>query len=32
VIETDAGPHGLTYFPNSTSTHSVGHNGIYLED
>ncbi len=31
-IRTDAGPHGLTYFPNSSAAHSVGHNGIYLED
>lgn len=31
-IATDAGPHGLTYFPNSTSAHSLGHNGVYLED
>ncbi len=31
-IPTDSGPHGLTYFPNSTSPHSLGHNGVYLED
>ncbi len=31
-IPTDAGPHGLTYFPTSTSPHSLGHNGVYLED
>jgi YVTN family beta-propeller protein len=31
-IHTDAGPHGLTYFPTSAAAHSVGHNGIYLED
>jgi YVTN family beta-propeller protein len=31
-IHTDEGPHGLTYFPNSTAAHSLGHNGIYTED
>ena len=31
-IRTDPGPHGLTYFPTSKATHSVGHNGIYIED
>ena len=31
-IPTDPGPHGLTYFPNSTSQHSIGHNGINIED
>lgn len=32
IIPTDASPHGLTYFPNSTSGHSIGHNGVYLKD
>ena len=31
-IPTDAGPHGLTYFPNSRAAYSVGHNGVYVED
>lgn len=31
-IPTDPGPHGLTYFPASPATHSLGHNGVYLED
>jgi DNA-binding beta-propeller fold protein YncE len=31
-IRTDPGPHGLTYFPTSKAAHSVGHNGIYVED
>lgn len=31
-IRTNPGPHGLTYFPTSKGAHSVGHNGIYLED
>jgi YVTN family beta-propeller protein len=31
-IRTQAGPHGLTYFPNSKAAHNVGHNGIYIED
>lgn len=31
-IPTDAGPHGLTYFPSSTSPHSLGHNGVYMVD
>lgn len=31
-IPTDRGPHGLTYFPTSAAAHSLGHNGVYLED
>ena len=31
-IPTDAGPHGMTYFPNSRGARSVGHNGIYVID
>lgn len=31
-IPTDAGPHGLTYFPSSPMPHSVGHNGVYMID
>ncbi len=31
-IPTDTGSHGLTYFPTSKSAHSLGHNGVYLED
>lgn len=31
-IPTDREPHGLTYFPNSRGTRSVGHNGVYLLD
>jgi YVTN family beta-propeller protein len=31
-IPTDPGPHGLTYFPASSAAHSLGHNGVYLED
>ncbi len=31
-IATDPGPHGLTYFPASSAAHSLGHNGVYLED
>lgn len=31
-IATNIGPHGLTYFPTSTSAHSLGHNGVYVED
>ena len=31
-IATGIGPHGLTYFPNSASPHSLGHNGVYVED
>ncbi len=32
TIPTDNGPHGLTYFPNSPHAHSLGHNGVYLQD
>lgn len=32
TIPTDPGPHGLTYFPASKAAHSLGHNGVYLED
>jgi YVTN family beta-propeller protein len=31
-IPTDKEPHGLTYFPNSRGTRSLGHNGIYQLD
>jgi len=31
-IPTEKEPHGLTYFPTSRGTHSVGHNGVYLLD
>jgi len=31
-IPTDLGPHGLTYFPSSTSPHSLGHNGVYMTE
>jgi YVTN family beta-propeller protein len=31
-IPTDKEPHGLTFFPNSRGTRSLGHNGIYLLD
>jgi YVTN family beta-propeller protein len=31
-IPTDAGPHGMTYFPNSRGTRSLGHNGVYQLD
>jgi YVTN family beta-propeller protein len=31
-IPTDKEPHGLTYFPNSRGTRSLGHNGVYLLD
>ena len=31
-IPTDKGSHGLTYFPTSRGTRSVGHNGVYLLD
>jgi YVTN family beta-propeller protein len=31
-IPTEKEPHGLTYFPNSRGTRSVGHNGVYLLD
>lgn len=30
-IPTDAGPHGLVYFP-TVDRHSLGHNGVYLTD
>jgi YVTN family beta-propeller protein len=32
TIPTDTEPHGLTYFPNSRGTRSLGHNGVYLLD
>lgn len=32
VIPTDNEPHGLTYFPNSRGTRSLGHNGVYQLD
>lgn len=31
-IPTDKEPHGLTYFPNSRGTRSLGHNGVYQLD
>jgi len=31
-IPTHAGPHGMTYFPNSRSARSLGHNGVYQLD
>jgi YVTN family beta-propeller protein len=31
-IRTEVGPHGITYFPTSRGTRSVGHNGVYLLD
>jgi YVTN family beta-propeller protein len=31
-IPTGKEPHGLTYFPNSRGTRSLGHNGIYQLD
>jgi YVTN family beta-propeller protein len=31
-IPTAIQPHGLTYFPTSTSCRSVGHNGVYVLD
>ena len=31
-IPTGVQPHGLTYFPNSPSGRSVGHNGVYVLD
>lgn len=31
-IPTDAGPHGMTYFPTSRSARSLGHNGVYPLD
>ena len=32
IIKTDGGPHGLTYFPSSRFSISLGHNGVYKED
>ena len=32
TIPTEKEPHGLTYFPNSRGTRSLGHNGVYLLD
>jgi YVTN family beta-propeller protein len=32
TIPTDRESHGLTYFPNSRGTRSLGHNGVYLLD
>jgi YVTN family beta-propeller protein len=32
TIPTDKEPHGLTYFPNSRGTRSLGHNGVYRLD
>jgi len=32
TIQTDKEPHGLTYFPNSRGTRSLGHNGVYQLD
>jgi len=32
TIPTDKEPHGLTYFPNSRGTRSLGHNGVYQLD
>lgn len=31
-IPTDTEPHGLTYFPSSRGTRSLGHNGVYALD
>jgi YVTN family beta-propeller protein len=31
TIPTGAGAHGLTYFPN-VDAHSLGHNGVYVEE
>lgn len=31
-IPTDKEPHGLTYFPNSRGSRSLGHNGVYQLD
>lgn len=31
TIPTGAGAHGLTYFPN-VDAHSLGHNGVYIEE
>ncbi|MFN0088649.1 MAG: YncE family protein [Acidimicrobiales bacterium] len=31
-IPVARGPHGLSYFPRSARPHSVGHNGVYVED
>jgi len=31
-IPTEKEPHGLTYFPNSRATRSLGHNGVYQLD
>jgi YVTN family beta-propeller protein len=32
TIPTDRESHGLTYFPSSRGTRSLGHNGVYLLD
>jgi YVTN family beta-propeller protein len=32
TIPTDRESHGLTYFPNSRGTRSLGHNGVYKID
>jgi YVTN family beta-propeller protein len=32
TIPTEKEPHGLTYFPNSRGTRSLGHNGVYQLD
>ncbi|MGH6692290.1 MAG: YncE family protein [Gammaproteobacteria bacterium] len=32
TIPTDRESHGLTYFPNSRATRSLGHNGVYQLD
>ena len=32
TIPTEKEPHGLTYFPTSRGTRSLGHNGVYLLD
>jgi YVTN family beta-propeller protein len=32
TIPTDKEPHGLTYFPNSRGSRSLGHNGVYQLD
>ena len=31
TIPTDAGPHGLTYFP-TPGVHSIGHNGLMIDE
>jgi YVTN family beta-propeller protein len=31
TIATDAGPHGLTYFP-TPGVHSIGHNGLMIDE